>query len=115
LGGELRVINQVWYVVGNHRHKGTIAWVPRGIVGSDQGLMHDDAALCGGRIDKDQVTHGVRRAIAVVGDADLPWPVASVLDGVGGVDVVIHQAPPRASMSVLGTKPILLLVEAAPA
>src|SRR5262245_11734718 len=75
LGGERGVINQIWCVAGNHRHKGPIAWVPRGIVGSDQGLMHDDVAFCGGRIDKDQVTHCVSRTIAIVGDADLPWEI----------------------------------------
>ena len=108
------MINQIWCVAGNHRHKGAITWVPRGIVGSDQGLMHDDAALCGGRIDEDQVTHGVRRAIAVVGDADLPWPVAGALDGVGAIDIVIDQASPRASIGISSTEPILLVVEAAP-
>ena len=84
------MIDEVWRVVGDHRHKGAIARVPRGIVGSDQGFMHDDVARCGGRIDQKQVTHGVGGTIAVVGDTDLPWAVAGALDGVGAVDVVIH-------------------------
>ena len=113
LGRKRRMIDQVWRVARDHRHKDAVVWVPRNIVGSDQGLMHDDVALRGGRIDEDQVTHGVGGSIAVVGDADLPWPVAGALDRVGAVDVVIHQALPRASIDIWSTEltePILLVV-----
>src|SRR5205809_709217 len=76
--------------------------------------MHDDVALFGSRVDEDQVTHGVGGAIAIVGDADLPWPVAGALDRVGAVDVVIHQASAGASIGKWSTEPILAVVEAAP-
>src|ERR1039458_10205141 len=70
--GKWRMVDEVWPVARDHRHKGTVAWVPRGVVGSDEGLVHDDVARRGGRIDENQVTHGVGGTIAVIGNANLP-------------------------------------------
>src|SRR5262245_35986486 len=59
LRGKPRVIDQVWGITRDHRHKGAVARVTRGIVSSDECFMHDDVALGDGGINEDQVAHGV--------------------------------------------------------